>query len=152
MNRPAHRRVSRIVLLDQEDNFLLLLTASPNLKTPVVRWITPGGGVEDHESHEEGGLRELEEETGLRVDQLGTPIWSIDGQSIFNDGHIQSTHSEYFALRTQSFDISRENWMPNEHVDITGIRWWSIQELLTSGEKYSPEPLVHIVEKAIRSV
>ena len=149
MVRPAHRRVSRVVLLDENDRFLLLLTASPRLQTPVVRWLTPGGGVEDHESHAEGAIRELFEETGLRVDSVGEPIWSIEGQSIFNDGHIQSTYSEYFVVRTTSFELTNENWMDNEFVDITDVRWWTVEELQTSGEKYSPEPLLDVIQLAI---
>jgi 8-oxo-dGTP pyrophosphatase MutT (NUDIX family) len=149
MVRPAHRRVSRVVLLDENDRFLLLLTASPRLQTPVVRWLTPGGGVEDHESHAEGAIRELFEETGLRVDSVGEPIWSIEGQSIFNDGHVQSTYSEYFVVRTTSFELTNENWMDNEFVDITDVRWWTVEELNTSGEKYSPEPLLEVIQLAI---
>ena len=149
MVRPAHRRVSRVVLLDENDRFLLLLTASPRLQTPVVRWLTPGGGVEDHESHAEGAIRELFEETGLRVDSVGEPIWSIEGQSIFNDGHVQSTYSEYFVVRTTSFELTNENWMDNEFVDITDVRWWTVEELQSSGEKYSPEPLVDVIQLAI---
>ncbi len=149
MVRPAHRRVSRVVLLDENDRFLLLLTASPRLQTPVVRWLTPGGGVEDHESHAEGAIRELFEETGLRVDSVGEPIWSIEGQSIFNDGHVQSTYSEYFVVRTTSFELTNENWMDNEFVDITDVRWWTVEELQSSGEKYSPEPLLEVIQLAI---
>ena len=149
MVRPAHRRVSRVVLLDENDRFLLLLTASPRLQIPVVRWLTPGGGVEDHESHAEGAIRELFEETGLRVDSVGEPIWSIEGQSIFNDGHVQSTYSEYFVVRTTSFELTNENWMDNEFVDITDVRWWTVEELQSSGEKYSPEPLLEVIQLAI---
>ena len=149
MARPAHRRVSRVVLLDENDRFLLLKTASPRLQIPVVRWLTPGGGVEDHESHAEGAIRELFEETGLRVDSVGEPIWSIEGQSIFNDGHVQSTYSEYFVVRTTSFELTNENWMDNEFVDITDVRWWTVEELNTSGEKYSPEPLLEVIQLAI---
>ena len=149
MARPAHRRVSRVVLLDENDRFLLLLTASPRLQTPVVRWLTPGGGVEEHETHAEGAIRELFEETGLRVDSVGDPIWSIEGQSVFNDGHVQSTYSEYFVVRTTSFELTNENWMDNEFVDITDVRWWTVEELNTSGEKYSPEPLLEVIQLAI---
>lgn len=149
MSRPAHRRVSRVILLDENDRFLLLLTASPRLQTPVVRWLTPGGGVEDHESHAEGAIRELFEETGLLVDSVGDPIWNIEGQSIFNDGHVQTTYSEYFVVRTDSFELTNENWMENEFIDITEVRWWNLDELLTSGEKYSPEPLAEVIQIAI---
>lgn len=150
MARPAHRRVSRIVLLDQDDKFLLFLTTSPNLKVPVTRWITPGGGLDDHENHHDAACRELYEETGLRVNNLGDPFWNITGESVFNDGHIQSTYSEFFVFRTSHFEISRDNWMPNEHVDIADIKWWTLSELADSKKNFSPAPLVEIVQTAQR--
>lgn len=149
MSRPAHRRVSRVVLLDEHDRFLLMLTSSPRLAVPVTRWITPGGGVEPHESHREGAIRELFEETGLRIADVGEPIHSLHGTSTFNDGHVQTTYTEFFTHRTSSFTPVTDHWMENEHVDITDVRWWSLDELYSSGESYSPDPLPEIVARAI---
>ncbi|BDU10856.1 hypothetical protein AINA4_07770 [Aurantimicrobium sp. INA4] len=116
---------------------------------PRTRWITPGGGVEDHESHAEGAKRELFEETGLLIDNVGDPIWSISSESVFNDGHVQTTYSEFFVVHTENFQPVNDNWMENEFVDISDIRWWNIPELASSGEKYSPEPLFDLIDKAI---
>jgi 8-oxo-dGTP pyrophosphatase MutT (NUDIX family) len=116
---------------------------------PHTRWITPGGGVEDHESHAEGAVRELFEETGLRIESVGEPFWTFDGQSVFNDGHVQTTHSEYFVVRTTTFQPTNEHWMENEFIDISSVRWWNINELISSGEPYSPEPLTELVERAL---
>ena len=123
-----------------------MLTASPSLSTPVVRWLTPGGGVEDHETHHEGALRELYEETGLVVDNLGNPVWTAEGRSEFADGSTQTTYAEFFVTRTNRFEPVNDNWMENEFVDITGIRWWTAEELEASGELFAPLnlSLIHI--------
>ncbi len=148
--RAPHRRVSRILLFDEHDSLLLFLTASPLLATPVVRWLTPGGGVEDHETHAEGAIRELYEETGLVIDDIGEPVWSAHGESVFADGSRQSTYAEFFVARTQRFDPVRDNWMANEHVDITGIRWWTVNELETTDEPFAPLDLPAVIRQQLQ--
>lgn len=145
MTRPPHRRISRILLFDQNDAVLLLMTASPLLSTPVVRWLTPGGGVEDHESHAEGAIRELFEETGLSLDEIGEPVWNVQGKSEFADGTVQTTYAEYFVTRTSRFDPVNDNWMENEFVDITDIRWLTAEELEASGEPFAPLNLPDLI-------
>lgn len=147
--RPAHRRVSRVILLDQHDHIFLLLTASPLLQTPVVRWITPGGGLEEHESHSEGAIRELYEETGLAVESLHGPVFTLHGESRFYDGHVQTTYSEYFVVRTERFDPDTSNWMENEYVDITGLNWFSRDEISGLAEGYWPPNLLELYDRAI---
>jgi 8-oxo-dGTP pyrophosphatase MutT (NUDIX family) len=151
MVHPAHRRASRILLLDDEDRVLLMLTVSSLLNVPVIRWITPGGGVDDHESHAEGAIRELFEETGLLVTDVGQPIYTISGQRTFANGQEQSTNSEYFVVRTAAFTPVTDHWMENEFYDIKDVRWWSLDELRATDEQYSPRPLISLIEAALQS-
>jgi 8-oxo-dGTP pyrophosphatase MutT (NUDIX family) len=119
-------------------------TESPLLAVPVIRWITPGGGVEDHESHAEGAIRELFEETGLVVEAVGDPVWSVTGESRFADGHVQSTYAAFFAVHTQAFEPVDDNWMPNEFSDIHDVRWWHLDELRATDEAFGPLNLVDV--------
>jgi 8-oxo-dGTP pyrophosphatase MutT (NUDIX family) len=74
---PVNRATSRVLLFDREQRFLLFLTKAPDT-SGVARWLTPGGGVDAGESHHAAAVRELEEETGLALPDLGQPVWSHD--------------------------------------------------------------------------
>lgn len=140
-----HRRVSRILLLDEHDRLLLMLTDFPRLREPHTSWITPGGGVDPGESHRDGAIRELWEETGLRIDDPGEPVWRLDSDSVFADGTILHTHSEFYLVRTAAFEPVNEHWMADEFVDIHEVRWWTVAELSSTEEPVAPEGLAEKV-------
>lgn len=142
------RRVSRVVLFDEHGRFLLFLTKTPRLAHAQARWITPGGGVESHESHHEGALRELFEETGLSLRSLIGPIHALSTVNELAGGATQNSYAEFFTHATSHFDISREYWLDYEHADIVAVKWFTAQELLDSGEDFSPANLIDIVEEA----
>lgn len=73
------------------------------------RWMAPGGHVEDHECQAQAALREVEEETGLRVRLLEAPTpglpsgfpstharvplpWWIIEQQVPADNHLSEPH------------------------------------------------------------
>jgi len=61
------RLAAYAVVLDEHDRILLALWNEPAQK----RWTLPGGGVDLHETPEEGVVREVREETGYDVELLG---------------------------------------------------------------------------------
>ena len=126
-----------------------MLTVSSKLQIPVVQWITPGGGVEPDETHKQGAIRELFEETGLVVTDVGDPVFTVDGSRLFASGHTQTTHGEFFLVRTPAFTPVTDHWMENEFDDIRDVRWWTLEELKATSEPYSPEPLIALIEAAL---
>ncbi|NQX27440.1 NUDIX domain-containing protein [Microbacteriaceae bacterium VKM Ac-2854] len=144
-----HRRVSRILLLDEQDRILLMLTDFPRLREPTTRWITPGGGVDEGESHRDGAIRELWEETGLRIDEPGEPVWSSDKTEELADGTTLHSHSEFYLVRTTSFEPVNDHWMADEFVDIHEVRWWTLPELRATDADVAPAGLAEIVVAAL---
>jgi 8-oxo-dGTP pyrophosphatase MutT (NUDIX family) len=144
-----HRRVSRILLLDEQERLLLMLTDFPRLREPHTSWITPGGGVDPGESHRDGAIRELWEETGLRIEDPGEPVWSTDKTEHLSDGTVLNSHSEFYLVRTAAFEPVQDHWMADEFVDIHDVRWWTLPELRATTEPVAPVGLVDAVEAAL---
>ncbi len=145
-----HRLTSRVLVFDEQDRLLLFLTKGsvPAQKT---RWITPGGGVEPGETHAEAARRELWEETGLRIADLGRVVWREDFSVDYVGGDHDTGHVEFFALRTESFVPSSDNWTEGEKVDVLEHRWWSLAELISTTELYEPLHLVSLMRRQLPS-
>lgn len=141
-----HRRVSRIIVLDRDDNVLLFLTQSPKVRNRPERWITPGGGVEGHETHLQGALRELYEETGIHGEELVGPVHTVHTESVLKSGDIQTSYAEFFILQTDRFDVNRANWLDYEHDDILDVRWFTHEEIATHSTEVAPAELLDVIK------
>lgn len=141
---PGLRRTSRIILIDDGGAALLFFTAAPD-STRFARWIAPGGGVDPGESHEQAAIRELFEETGLVVDTVGEPVWSLDFDVAWDEADHDRGHAEYFVVRCERFDPVSTNWTESEHVDMTRHGWFTADALLRSGEPFEPYDLPRLL-------
>lgn len=146
----VHRLTSRVLLFDRGDRMLLFLTAAPDT-SGVARWITPGGGVDPGESHHEAALRELYEETGLALDDLGAPVWAHDFSVEWDAADHDTGHAEFYAVTVDNFEPSSANWTEEEHIDVVQHRWWSLSELISTTEPYEPKELVNLMRRQLPS-
>jgi 8-oxo-dGTP pyrophosphatase MutT (NUDIX family) len=146
----VHRLTSRVLLFDRDNRVLLFLTTAPDT-SGVARWITPGGGVDAGESHHDAAVRELFEETGLRIDDLGTPVWAHDFDVEWDDADHDTGHAEFYTAVVDAFDPSSEHWTDEERIDVLAHRWWSLAELIGTAEPYEPKELVNLVRRQLPS-
>jgi 8-oxo-dGTP pyrophosphatase MutT (NUDIX family) len=140
----GHRLTSRILLFDEAGDILLMLTTAPDTSL-FARWVTPGGGVDPGESHDDAAVRELFEETGLSITDPGTPVWSLDFEVEWDNADHDTGHAEYYVVHTEHFEVSRDHWTDDEKIDTLDVRWWNLDDLLASGEPFEPSALTELI-------
>jgi 8-oxo-dGTP pyrophosphatase MutT (NUDIX family) len=154
---PLSSRISaRVILLDETGAVLLLCGSDPAISggaTPAPRWwFTIGGAAQVGESLAQTAVRELEEETGLRVDpgDIVGPLWRRDAVIDFN-GSVMRSEEMYFVHRTVRFEPSESGRTGLERTYIHGHRWCDatmIDELVANGEKVYPRQLGELLAEA----
>ncbi|OBA88508.1 exopolyphosphatase, partial [Mycobacteriaceae bacterium 1482268.1] len=108
----GRRTSARVVLLDEQGAVLLFCGSDPAFRDgsdgPAPRWwFTVGGAAQPGETLTEAAVRELAEETGLRVvptEMIG-PVWRRDAVIDFNGSVIRSEEM-FFVHRTRRFEPS----------------------------------------------
>jgi 8-oxo-dGTP pyrophosphatase MutT (NUDIX family) len=138
------RTSARVVLLDNGGSVLLLCGSDPALadETAPRWWFTVGGQALPSERLAQTAARELDEETGLRVDptELVGPIWRRDAVFEFNGERLDSQEF-FFVYRTRRFEPSVAGRTGLEHRYIHCHRWCDaaeIAELAAAGETVYP--------------
>lgn len=146
---PVNRATSRVLLFDRDQRFLLFLTKAPDT-SGVARWLTPGGGVDPGEPHYDAAVRELEEETGLVLTELGEPVWSHDFEVEWDAADHETGHAVFYAAVTDAFVPSDALWTDDERVDVLEHRWWTLDELVATTERFEPTELVDLVRSHLK--
>lgn len=143
------RRAARVLLVDDADRLLLFRGFDP--ARPDHRyWLTPGGGIDADESAVAGAVRELAEETGLRLtpEELGEPVWREVTEFPF-DGRWYRQEQVYFLARVAAWEVDTTGFSELERNSIDGHRWWTLPELAATGERVYPVDLPVLLRRLL---
>jgi 8-oxo-dGTP pyrophosphatase MutT (NUDIX family) len=136
--KPSLRHAVRVLLLDERDSLLLFRAEDP--EDGSVFWFPAGGGVEDGEDAQAAAKREVFEETGLTDLRLGPEVWHR--RHMFTWRGVELDQRErWFLARVARFEPDGRAMTENEKLDLKECRWWTLQELETTGDLLTPRDL-----------
>jgi 8-oxo-dGTP pyrophosphatase MutT (NUDIX family) len=153
-DRVDRRTSARVVLLDEQGAVLLFCGSDPAVPGGLAPrwWFTVGGQALPGERLVDAAVREIAEETGLRVapaDLVG-PVWRRDSLIDFNDT-VVSSQEFYFVHRTARFEPAAAGRTQLELRYIHGHRWCdsaAIDQLAAGGQTVYPLQLGELLEEA----
>lgn len=133
------RHAARVLLLDRHNQVLLFRCQEPGAGRAF--WITPGGGLEAGETHEQAAERELYEETGLSGVPIGPCIWTRTHTFPWL-GKMYRQHERFFLVRVDGHEVDRGAHTQEELQVLTHHRWWSAEKIKqATGESFAPRRL-----------
>ncbi|MDQ1722883.1 MAG: hypothetical protein QOI26_2617 [Pseudonocardiales bacterium] len=130
---------------------MLLMHERRDIGSDRTHWITPGGGVEAGESLAQAALREVYEETGLRLelDAAAEPMYQERVQFNFA-GHDFDQLNCYFLVQVASgLPVQPAAHTDVERLVVLGHRWWPLAELAASDVDREPVTMVELIERAL---
>ena len=144
------RRSSRLLIINGEQQVLLFRFV---FKTGALAgedfWATPGGGVEGDETFEQAAIRELAEETGLGVDDVGPQIARRQFVLQLSSGEHVDADERFFLISTAETELTRDGWTEEEALVMSEHKWWAIEDLKNARETIYPADIGSIVNAAL---
>jgi 8-oxo-dGTP diphosphatase len=122
MKSPPYRKhlvVLAVAAFIINDSKILIVKKSPNERVDAGLWTVPGGKIHQSEPIIDGLKREVEEETGVKINSYR---WI--GEDVFENEGVMF-HAQHFLCQIKEADITLEN-------SLTEFHWITKEEI----EKY----------------
>lgn len=141
----VRRTAAKVVLVDPDGRTLLFRGGDPARPQAGSWWFLPGGGVDDGEDITTAARREVHEETGLRLDDVG-PVVVVRHTTFEFEGRTIESEEHHFVVGVDRFEVHHDGWTELERRSMFEHRWWTAAELRTTDETVYPEQLLELLE------
>jgi 8-oxo-dGTP pyrophosphatase MutT (NUDIX family) len=147
---PMRRTAGRILLVDDQERVLLIHDRT-DVGATSSHWIAPGGGLEPGETPAEAAVREVYEETGLRVrlDPNAQAMYLERARYTFAGQYIDQLNHYYLVRVRSGLPVRPAANTDLEKVVALGHRWWPLGELESAAVVREPTAMVELIRQAI---
>lgn len=148
MPGPIRRLSIRALLIRPDRRVLLARYVEPGTGFQV--WTMPGGGMEPGEDRATCLRREVREETGHEIDDVGPLLW-LRHHDFTWEGRAYAQDEEYYLVEVQPFAPRMlDNPSPIEARAFREFRWWTADEVAASQDVFAPSRLGRFLERLLR--
>ena len=144
----VERNAVRLVVQDSDGKILFLRTCDATAPEQGDWWELPGGGIDPGETYLDAGIRELREETGLRIkaERVGPATWRPTATFQYRGNRrLQHEFVVGVELNERGPAITDTEQLDYEREDFFNARWWSVAELKESAARFYPGRVADIL-------
>ncbi len=143
------RKSSRAIVLNKQNQIFLFRYTFDFFAEEDSIWITPGGGLDEGESFEEALKRELFEELGIELSGSDStpqiyyrfPLYEL------KNGEIVQSEERFYLVYCDDVEFSYTGWTESENKRMTAGKWWSVEEIRESEEKFFSKDIIKLLER-----
>ncbi|MEU4523446.1 NUDIX domain-containing protein [Amycolatopsis sp. NPDC024027] len=149
-DEPPLRVGARVLLLNSADEVLLIHARDPD--DPGHHWWElPGGGQDPGERLEDTARREITEETGLVLDEIGRKLWTRESRFTYRGRQHHRLDHVYLARTDHDAPQVALRHTANERASLIERRWWSAAGLSACRDKLLPAELPDLLQALLHN-